>query len=98
MTHLLVFLTMGVKYSNVYTRTVLIFIGIVMRTRSLFLNSIIDYMLAKQYSLRSVDTYLKWIAGFINYHDKRLHSDCEPGSAPATHNNPVVQSNHYREC
>ena len=42
-----------------------------MRTRSLFLNSIIDYMLAKQYSLRSVDTYLKWIAGFINYHDKR---------------------------
>ncbi len=52
-------------------RTVLIFIGIVMRTRSLFLNSIIDYMLAKQYSLRSVDTYLKWIAGFINYHDKR---------------------------
>lgn len=28
-------------------------------------------MLAKQYSLRSVDTYLKWIAGFINYHDKR---------------------------
>ncbi len=42
-----------------------------MRIRSLFLNSIIDYMLAKQYSLRSVDTYLKWIAGFINYHDKR---------------------------
>lgn len=42
-----------------------------MRTRSLFLNSIIDYMLAKQYSLRSIDTYLKWIAGFINYHDKR---------------------------
>ncbi len=28
-------------------------------------------MLTKQYSLRSVDTYLKWIAGFINYHDKR---------------------------
>ncbi|MFD1622938.1 integron integrase [Thalassotalea marina] len=42
-----------------------------MRTRSPFLNSIIDYMLIKQYSLRSVDTYLKWIAGFINYHDKR---------------------------
>lgn len=42
-----------------------------MRTRSPFLNSIVDYMLTKQYSLRSVDTYLKWIAGFINYHDKR---------------------------
>jgi integron integrase len=28
-------------------------------------------MLTKQYSLRSVDTYLKWIAAFINYHDKR---------------------------
>ncbi|GEK11736.1 integron integrase [Pseudoalteromonas peptidolytica] len=42
-----------------------------MKTRSPFLNSIVDYMLTKQYSLRSVDTYLKWIAGFINYHDKR---------------------------
>ncbi|GMM70027.1 integron integrase IntIA [Alteromonas sp. MTD1] len=42
-----------------------------MKTRSPFLNSIIDYMLTKQYSLRSVDTYLKWIAGFINYHDRR---------------------------
>ncbi|QOL26342.1 integron integrase [Thalassotalea sp. LPB0316] len=42
-----------------------------MRTRSPFLNSIVDYMLTKQYSMRSVDTYLKWIAGFINYHDKR---------------------------
>ena len=42
-----------------------------MRTRSPFLNSIVDYMLTKQYSLRSVDTYIKWIAGFIHYHDKR---------------------------
>lgn len=42
-----------------------------MRTRSQFLNSIADYMRTKQYSLRSVDTYLKWISGFIHYHDKR---------------------------
>lgn len=45
-----------------------------MKTRSPFLNSIVDYMLTKQYSLRSVDIYLKWIAGFINYHNKRYPS------------------------
>lgn len=45
-----------------------------MKTRSPFLNSIADYMLSKQYSLCSVDTYLKWITGFINFHDKRQPS------------------------
>lgn len=42
-----------------------------MKTKSPFLNSIVDYMLAKQYSLRTVETYLTWIKSFINFHDKR---------------------------
>ena len=42
-----------------------------MKTRSPFLNSIADYMLTRQYSLRTVDTYLTWIASFIQYHNKR---------------------------
>jgi len=28
-------------------------------------------MPAKQYSLRTVDTYLKWISSYIHFHDKR---------------------------
>lgn len=28
-------------------------------------------MLTKQYSLRTVDTYLKWISSYIHFHDKR---------------------------
>jgi len=42
-----------------------------MRTRSPFLNSIADFMLTRQYSIRTVDTYLKWIASFIHFHSKR---------------------------
>ncbi|GGP58595.1 integron integrase [Shewanella algicola] len=42
-----------------------------MKTRSPFLNYIADYMLVRQYSLRTVDTYLKWIASYIHFHDKR---------------------------
>ena len=42
-----------------------------MRTRSPFLNYIADYMLVRQYSLRTVDTYLRWIASYIHFHDKR---------------------------
>ncbi|MCF2861309.1 integron integrase [Pseudoalteromonas sp. Cnat2-41] len=42
-----------------------------MRTRSPFLNHIAELMLTKQYSLRTVDTYLKWISSYIHYHDKR---------------------------
>lgn len=42
-----------------------------MKTRSPFLNSIADYMLTRQYSLRTVDTYLKWIASYIHFHNKR---------------------------
>ena len=42
-----------------------------MRTRSPFLNHIAELMLTKQYSLRTFDTYLKWISSYIHYHDKR---------------------------
>ncbi|MCG9767587.1 phage integrase N-terminal SAM-like domain-containing protein [Pseudoalteromonas piscicida] len=42
-----------------------------MRTRSSFLNHIAEFMLTKQYSLRTVDTYLKWISSQIHFHDKR---------------------------
>ena len=48
-----------------------IFIGDDMKTRSPFLNYIADYMLVRQYSLRTVDTYLKWIASYIHFHNKR---------------------------
>ena len=42
-----------------------------MKFRSPFLNSIADYMLVRQYSLRTIDTYLKWIASYIHFHQKR---------------------------
>ncbi|WP_350606718.1 phage integrase N-terminal SAM-like domain-containing protein [Pseudoalteromonas sp. MER144-MNA-CIBAN-0113] len=42
-----------------------------MKTRSPFLNYIAEYMLVHQYSLRTVDTYLRWIASYIHFHDKR---------------------------
>lgn len=42
-----------------------------MKTRSPFLNHITEYMLMRQYSLRTIDTYLKWIASFIHFHNKR---------------------------
>ncbi len=42
-----------------------------MKTRSPFLNSIADYMLSRHYSLRTVETYLKWISSYIHFHDKR---------------------------
>jgi integron integrase len=42
-----------------------------MKTRSPFLNYIADYMLVRQYSLRTIDTYLRWIASYIHFHNKR---------------------------
>ncbi len=42
-----------------------------MKTRSPFLNYIADYMLVRQYSLRTVDTYLRWISSYIHFHNKR---------------------------
>ncbi|MGX1111257.1 hypothetical protein ACSSVW_000636 [Pseudoalteromonas sp. MBR-15] len=42
-----------------------------MKTRSPFLNYIADYMLVRQYSLRTVETYLKWIASYIHFNNNR---------------------------
>lgn len=42
-----------------------------MKTRSPFLNYIAEYMLVRQYSLRTVDTYPRWIASYIHFHNKR---------------------------
>ena len=42
-----------------------------MKTHSPFLNHIYDFMLTRQYSLRSIKTYLKWISSFIHFHNKR---------------------------
>ncbi|MES9853985.1 MAG: integron integrase [Candidatus Thiodiazotropha sp. L084R] len=42
-----------------------------MSNSSPFLNSISDYMIVRQYSKRTIDTYLYWIKYFIVYHQKR---------------------------
>lgn len=42
-----------------------------MKTKSPYLNFIADYMRLRQYSPRTISTYLKWIASYIHYHDKR---------------------------
>ncbi|EWH08543.1 integrase [Catenovulum agarivorans DS-2] len=42
-----------------------------MKTRSPFLNSITEYMFLRQYSLRTIETYLKWITSYIHFHNKR---------------------------
>lgn len=43
----------------------------VMNIKSPFLNHIAEYMFLKQYSKRTIETYLKWISSFIHFHDKR---------------------------
>lgn len=42
-----------------------------MKTRSAYLNYIADYMLTRQYSLRTINAYLSWITNFIHFHNKR---------------------------
>ncbi|MEO9945973.1 integron integrase [Paraglaciecola sp.] len=42
-----------------------------MKTKSPYLQYIVDYMLTRQYSLRTIETYLKWITSFIHFHQKR---------------------------
>jgi len=42
-----------------------------MKTRSPYLNHIADYMITRQYSLRTIKSYLRWVASFIHFHDKR---------------------------
>lgn len=58
-----------------------------MKTRSPFLNHIAEFMQTKQYSLRTVDTFLKWISSYIHFHGKR-----HPASID---NNEVVEYLNY---
>ncbi|MDU0113536.1 phage integrase N-terminal SAM-like domain-containing protein [Psychrosphaera aquimarina] len=42
-----------------------------MKTRSPFLNSIVEYMYRKHYAKSSIETYLGWISAYIHFHQKR---------------------------
>ncbi|TMO11147.1 integron integrase, partial [Pseudoalteromonas sp. S326] len=42
-----------------------------MKTRSPFLNCIAEYMLVRQYSLRTGDTCLRWLASYMHFHNNR---------------------------
>lgn len=64
-----------------------------MKSRSPFLNSIADYMLVKQYSLRTVDTYLKWIASYIQFHDKRHPASMGDNEVVSYLDNLVLKGN-----
>ncbi|MDU0114301.1 hypothetical protein RT723_15140 [Psychrosphaera aquimarina] len=39
-----------------------------MKTRSPFLNSIIECMYRKHYAKSSIETYLSWIAAYIHFY------------------------------
>lgn len=51
-----------------------------MKTKSPFLNSISDFMYTRQYSKRTIETYILWISAYIQFHDKR-----HPASMSDTH-------------
>ena len=42
-----------------------------MRTKSPFLNSVVEYMYSRHYAKKSIETYIGWIAAYINFHNKR---------------------------
>ncbi|WP_371379308.1 integron integrase [Thalassotalea aquiviva] len=64
-----------------------------MKTRSPFLNAIAEYMLKRQYSLRTVDTYLKWISSYIHFHNKRHPASMGDNEVSAFLDNLVLQLN-----
>jgi len=39
-------------------------------SKSPFLQSIIEFMMVRRYSKRTIESYLVWIRSYINYHDK----------------------------
>ncbi len=43
--------------------------------QSPFLNDINDFMLARQYSKRTIKTYIAWICAYINFHNKQHPGD-----------------------
>jgi len=42
-----------------------------MKTKSPFLNYVVEVMYRKQYAKKSIETYLNWIAEFIHFHSRR---------------------------
>ena len=42
-----------------------------MKTKSPFLNSVVEYMYSHHYAKKSIETYIGWIAAYINFHNKR---------------------------
>lgn len=47
------------------------------KTTSPFINSLIRYMSVRQYSKRTIESYLYWIKCFIFYHQKRRPGDLD---------------------
>ncbi|MGJ8680478.1 phage integrase N-terminal SAM-like domain-containing protein [Paraglaciecola sp.] len=42
-----------------------------MKTKYPYLQYINDYMLIRRFSLKTIESYLKWSTSFIHYHQKR---------------------------
>lgn len=64
-----------------------------MKTRSPYLNYIADYMLTRQYSLRTINAYLGWIANFIHFHNKRHPSSMGDAEVEAFLDHIVLKRN-----
>ncbi len=64
-----------------------------MKTRSPYLNYIADYMLTRQYSLRTINAYLGWIAKFIHFHNKRHPSSMGDAEVKAFLDHIVLKRN-----
>ena len=64
-----------------------------MKTRSPYLNYIADYMLTRQYSLRTINAYLGWIAKFILFHIKRHPSSMGDAEVKAFLDHIVLKRN-----
>jgi len=59
------------RNSHILYAYTVVFKGMKMKSSSPFLSVVIDYMLTRNYSLRTVHTYLKWISSYIHFHKKR---------------------------
>ena len=64
-----------------------------MKTRSPYLNYIADYMLTRQYSLRTINAYLSWITNFIHFHNKRHPSSMGDAEVEAFLDHIVLKRN-----
>ena len=64
-----------------------------MKTCSAYLNYITDYMLTRQYSLRTINAYLSWITNFIHFHNKRHPSSIGNSEVEAFLDHIVLKRN-----